>query len=136
MTRLFSIALVLIANISVAGTLTCSSADQRLSLHEHSPDGGAFALHTKKLTLDGIELVTFDDPSKPVLELATYKLHHDKDLITQVASGHHQTSYFAQTLIVVSKDLDPKILFEDIVLCKQIRYTGPPRPIPGPGPGK
>lgn len=117
---------LLSATAANAGTLNCVS--ERIAYSADHTDGGAPRDPIITLVVDGRVMIrTGMFEPNPVTE-ADFELVGSPRVIKKVRRDRqHVVTYFEQVARVTQQNVDP-VLFEGEVLCKEVRYVGPPRP--------
>lgn len=114
-------------NISQALQINCTNVSGTLRYEYSVSDGGAHIGNpSEKIELDG---KTVREVVRGVVNLQEVeKILFSKKGATRKRSGraHYDLNYYIADAEVVSAD--GKSIAEDVVLCRESVYTGPPRP--------
>jgi hypothetical protein len=128
----------LLTQISLAGTKTCSSSDQRLSFIESSPDGGANIGRSLVIKLEGITVIQISPHTNvpiPKVNLAEGEFSGKVmgSIVTVSEDAQREISYGYQRYILKEIKKPFSVLFDGYVFCETSRHVGMPIPQNHPG---
>ena len=119
------LALSLLPSLANAGSLRC--VGEQIAYSESRPDGGPHIIANIRLVLETRTLID-EGLGRPDQHEANFELVGErKEIKTTRPDRYNVATYFEQTSRVSQENVDPA-LFSGKVLCKEVRYVGPPRP--------
>ncbi len=119
------LALSILSTSAHAYQLDCVA--QNVSYSFDSTDGGANREPIVSLVHDGRVLIRERMFEQPIREGQFELLGRTKVIKTTRPNRQYVVTYFEQQARVTVKNADP-VLFSGEVLCKEVKYVGPPRP--------
>ena len=131
--KTLAVALVLVgigANLALAGTVQCSSPSGELMFNNWTYEGGAVPRGpTTKITwlYKGQPIQNLNVPITGTLGEQSDSNTLDKKTIGEYPDLYQTVIYWTQ---LSYKEANGKVFAEDTVLCKAVKYVGPPRPSP------
>lgn len=107
-------------------TLDCASADSKLQYQVTRSDGGAPRQPTEWLRVNGQDVVNATIPGGATFRIGKIDFGAKQTLIKTTKQADYKTTVYAVTARVT--DNGGNLVGEDTLLCKQVVYTGGPRP--------
>lgn len=120
----------LFASPAFSNSTECSSSDSRLVFKSETPNGGPMRPGTESLVLDGETLISFTWPGGANLKIAEISFAPETVWSKTTASHNNSVTQYLVKAAVSRLDASGSALpvFDDLVFCREDRYTGPPIP--------
>lgn len=119
------LALALLPYSAFAGTLNC--VDERVSYSADHTDGGAPREPIVRLELDGQLLIKTGQFQEPI-QNAQIEFLGEPTVIKKIRRDRqHEVIYQEREARITIENVDP-VPYTGTLLCKEVRYVGPPRP--------